>query len=134
MVTRLNLSNGQWLDVKDRLKVKDKRDQHSYSVDGVSSDGQTYRFNIVKHGIATAAIRIVNWLVNDETGKPVAWPSGKPFKDRVEAIESLDEEVFEEIAREIRLHVERVEEASDAAKKSTPDGETNSATTSPSVN
>lgn len=134
MITRLPLSNGQWIDVKDRLKVKDKRDQHTYSVDGVSSDGQTYRFNIVKHGIATAAIRIVNWFVNGEDGKPVSFPSGKPFKDRVEAIESLDEDVFEEIAQAVRKHVEALEEASDAAKKSTPDGATNSATTSPSVN
>ena len=51
-MARLDLPDGQWIDVKDKLQVRDKRDVHTYSVDGVSSDGKTYRFNVVKHQIA----------------------------------------------------------------------------------
>ena len=136
MVTRLEMSDGQWVDVKDGLKVRDKRDQHSYSVDGMSTDGQTYRFNVVKHNIATAAVRILNWSLKatDDHGKPYRWPAGKSFKDRVDAIESLDEETFDEITRVVSEHEKSRSEASDEAKKSIPTGETDGGETSPSVN
>ena len=135
MVTRLHLSDGQWIDVKDVLKMRDKRDQHSYSVDGMSTDGTTYRFNVVKHTIATAAIRIRNWSVkaSDDLGKPLRWPSGKSFKERVEIVESLDEDTFEEISTAIRGHETALTEASEAAKKPTPTGATDSTATSPSA-
>jgi hypothetical protein len=134
-ITRLELSDGQWVDAKDSLKMRDKRDQHSYSVDGMSTDGTTYRFNVVKHTIATAAIRILNWSLKatDDFGKPVRFPSGKSFKDRVEAIESLDEDTFEAISKAIQEHEKALTEASEAAKKLTPTGATDSTATSPSA-
>lgn len=140
MITRLTLPNDQWIDVKDRLRVRDKRDVHSYSVDGVSSDGQTYRFNVVKHQIATAAVRITNWYVLDDgsthkDGKPqpIVFPSGKSFKDRIEAIENLDEEVFEGITEALGTHAKDVEVAAEDAKKETATGGTGSAPTLPSA-
>ena len=133
MITRLALPDDQWVDVKDKLKVKDKGDQHAYSVDGVATDGQSFRLNGVRYGIATAAIRIVNWSVRDEFGKPIYWPSGKSFKDRVAIIEGLDEDVFDGIFKAISDHVTAVEEAADAAKKSTPDGVTDSGPSSSSA-
>lgn len=133
-MTKLELQDGQWIDVKDGLKVRDKRDQHTYSVDGVSSDGQTYRFNIVKHQIAQAAVRIVNWLIKDEFGKDVAWPSGKPFRDRVAVIESLDEATFDLIHEALSAHLTVRELEAVAEKKETTAGETGSAPSSPSAN
>ena len=127
MATRLILQNDQWIDVKDKLRVRDKRDVHTYSVDGVSSDGQTYRFNVVKHQIATAAVRILTWSLKDEDSKPIAWPSGRPFKDRIEAIENLDEEAFDAITEALSEHAKAVEAESVTEKNETPAGETSSA-------
>ena len=82
-MARLDLPDGQWIDVKDKLQVRDKRDVHSYSVDGVSSDGKTYRFNVVKHQIASAAVRITGWSLPEcsrlASGRrrPTALPSSK---------------------------------------------------------
>jgi hypothetical protein len=103
--TRLTLPGGQWIDVKDKLKVRDTRQIHSHSVDGMSADGQTYRFNVAKHAIATAATRITNWggFVGDD-GKPLPYAPGKPFDERVDVIESLDDDVFQEISKTLNGH------------------------------
>lgn len=134
MATRLDLKNDQHIDVKDRLKVRDKRDVHSYSVDGVSSDGLTYRFNVVKHQIGTAAVRIVNWSLKDEAGKAIQWPVGKtPFKERVEAVESLDEDAFDEIVKVLNKHFKDIEAEDDDEKKEITDGEIVSGQSLPSA-
>ena len=141
MATRLELTDTQWIDVKDKLKVRDKRDVHSYSVDGVSSDGLTYRFNVVKHQIATAAVRITNWSLLDDghttrDGKPqpIAWPVGKAsFKERVDAIENLDEEQFDGIVKVLNKHVKDVDAEADDEKKEIPDGEIVSGPSLPSA-
>ena len=134
MVTRLTLPNGQWFDVKDRLKVRDKKEIHGYSVEGVATDGLTYRFSVVKHQIASAAVRITNWSLVDEAGKAIVYPSGRPFKDRVTVIEDLDEAAFEAVTDMLNEHVKVVEGESADEKKETPDGETPSGPSSPSVN
>ena len=140
MATRLELPNNQWIEVKDKLKVRDKRDVHSYSVDGMATDGLTYRFNVVKHQIATAAVRIIRWSLQDDGSmhkdgqpKPIEWPNGQPFKARVEAIEGLDEEAFEEITEALNKHLRVVEAADEDAKKEIPAGETTSTPSSPSA-
>ncbi len=132
-MTRLTLKNGQWFDVKDKLKVRDKREVHTYAVDGVAADRQTYRFNVVKHQIANAAVRILNWDLKDEDGKPVAWAAGKSVADRIAVIEGLDESVFEELTDVLNAHLEAVDAASVAEKNATADGASESGTTSPSA-
>lgn len=135
MPTRLSLSKDQFVDVKDKLRVRDKREVHTYSVDGVSSDGQTYRFNVVKHQIANAAVRIVNWLIRDEDGKPIPYPVGKAtVKERIEAIEGLDEDIFEEVTKALSAFEKSSDEEAEEEKNETPDGEITSGPSSPSVN
>lgn len=134
MPTRLSLSDGQFVDVKDKLRVRDKREVHTFSVDGVSSDGQTYRFNVVKHQIANAAVRILNWLIKDEDGKPIPYPVGKStVKERIEAIENLDEDVFEEVTKALHEFEKESDEEAEEEKNETPAGETTSDQNSPSV-
>lgn len=134
MITRLPLDGGRWVDVKNRLKVKDGKEVHTYSVDGMATDGQTYRFNIVKHRIATAAVRIVNWGgFTDDAGKPLAWPAGQPFKARVDVIEGLDQAEFDTVIDAVTEHIKAVEAADEAEKKSTAGGETDSTPSSTSA-
>jgi hypothetical protein len=132
-MTRLTLKNGQWFDVKDKLKVRDKREVHTYAVDGVAADRQTYRFNVVKHQIATAAVRILNWSLTGDDGKAISWPAGKPVADRIQAVEGLDEDVFEELTDVLNAHLEQVDAASVAEKNAIADGASESGTTSPSA-
>lgn len=132
MHARLTLPQG-WIEVKPKLKVLDKKHQHAYSVDGVSSDGKTYRFNVVKHQIATAAIRITAWGLTGEDGKPIPYPTGRPFEDRVAAIEQLDEEMFEAITEALDAHVRTVEADHAEGKAETPVGGTPSGASLPSA-
>jgi hypothetical protein len=125
--TRLTLPNDGFVLVKDKLKVQDKEDIHSYSVDGMATDGRTYRFNVVKHQVATAAARILDWSLEP------AWKPRALFKDRTAAIRNLDEDVFESIAEALSAHDKARDEAEADAKNATADGETDSAATSPSA-
>ena len=123
---RLTVSDGCWIDVKEKLKVRDGRQIHSHSVDGMSSDGKTYRFNVVKHAIATAAVRVLNWGgYTDDNGKPLVYPAGKPFEERVDVIESLDEDVFQELSKVLNEHFAKKDETEDAGEpeKNAPSGE-----------
>lgn len=123
MATRLDLPDGQWVEIKDKddLRVKDERLIHTHSVDGVSSDGQTYRFNVVKHQIATGAVRIRNWSLKDKAGKPVPYAVGKSFDERVAAIEEIPRKVFELITRAINVHDGEAEAEAEAAAEGKKD-------------
>jgi hypothetical protein len=124
MATRISLPNDQWIEVKDKLKVRDKRDIHTYSVAGVASDGLTYRFNVVMYHIATAAARILNWSLKDDRDKPIAYPVGKSFDERVAAIEGLYEDQGEAINLAIQEHDAAKASAAVTEKNETPDGVT----------
>ena len=132
MVTRLELSNGEWIEVKDRQTVRDEKEVHSYSNEGMSTDG--YRYNIVKHRIATAAVRIKKWGLTNDDGKVITWPGpGSSFKERVEAVESLYEEQGDLIHEAITKHLTALSVANAAEKKETQDGATDSEQSSPSA-
>jgi hypothetical protein len=117
-MARLDLPDGQWIDVKDKLKVKDKRDVHTYSVDGVSSDGKTYRFNVVNHQIATAAVRITGWSL------PTEYPNGRrsTTADRIAVINDLDEDVFDDITKALDTFDKAATAAEEAEKNEIPAG------------
>lgn len=127
--TRLELPDGQWVDIKATLKVKDRRDIHSYSVDGMSTDGKTYRFNVVNHQIGSAAARIVKWQLAGVKAFPVA----ASFTEKVAAIADLDEDVFEVITAALNAHDKAADAEAESEKNGTADGGTGSDPTSPSA-
>lgn len=127
-MTRLQLSDGQWVDVKDTLKVRDKRNVSDYALKGVASDGKSINFDPYRHQIATAAVRILNWSVLDEREKPIVWPAGKSFDERVAAIEGLDEDALDAISEAINEHFRPVVAEEESGKNETGEvlaGETN---------
>lgn len=131
--TRLELSDGNWIDVKDELSVRDERDRVGYASDGVSSDGQTYRINATKFEIAQAAVYIVNWSAT-RNGQPWAWLANASFKDRVAVIESLPKHALEAISRAIGAHARESKEAdADSKNASAGGGVIASEATSPSA-
>ena len=117
-VHRVELKNDDWVDFKERLKVRDKRDIHTYSVDGVATDGQTYRLNVVKHQIASAAVRVSAWKLEGVK----SFPTGMPFKDRVAAIEDLDEALFDTLNLKIREFEQERDRQEEEEKNETADG------------
>ena len=119
MAERIALSCDQWIDVRERLKVKDKRDVHSYSVDGLATDGLTYRLNVVKHQIATAAVRITDWHLSGEK----SYPTVSQFKDKVAAIEELGEDIFDEITAALGNSDKAKQAAEDEEKNAIAGGE-----------
>jgi hypothetical protein len=131
-MTRLTLKNGQWFDVKDKMKVRDNEFVHSFSYQGISNDGKTIHYNIIKHQISTLAVRTLAWSLVDEDGKVIHWPVGKnPHRERVDVIENLDGETFEEVSDLLAAHIKSLEPVTE--KNETAGGEPNSTTTSPSA-
>jgi hypothetical protein len=116
VMERLIVSDTEWIDVRSHLKVRDRRDIHTHSVDGMATDGLTYRFNVVKHQIASAAVRIGAWSL------PLPWPT--TFKDRVAAIEDLDEDVFGRISKALEAFEAAHRAEEEQAKNATADGGT----------
>jgi hypothetical protein len=133
-ISRLTLPTGEWIDVKDKQKVRDEADVNSYSNEGISAEGN--RYNIVRHRAATAAVRISNWSVtNLDDGKPIRWPGpAASFKDRVAIVESLYEEQGDAISEAISKHLKELADADLAKKNATQTGEAVSEPSSPSVN
>lgn len=121
---RLDLPDGQWIEVKDKQKAGDRKNILGYASNGISSDGK-YDFNVTAHQIATAAVRIVNWSVKGEDGKPIMWPSGQPFSTRAKVVADLDEDTFDAISSALNEHLRALEAADADAKKDTGTGETN---------
>ena len=87
-------------------------------VDGVSSDGKTYRFNVVKHQIATAAVRITGWSL------PAEYPNGKrsTTADRIAVIEGLDEDIFDAITKCLDAHDKAATAEAESEKNEIPAG------------
>jgi hypothetical protein len=132
MITRLDLSNGEWIEVKDQQTVRDEKEVHTYSNDGMAAD--SYKYNIVKHRIATAAVRIKKWSVTNDEGKVIPWPGpGSTFKERIEVIENLYEKQGDMISAAITKHLNALLAAEAAEKKETQDGATDSGQSSPSA-
>ncbi len=117
-IKRVDVEGGDWLDLKDKLKIGDKANIQSQASDGIASDQKSFRFNVVRYNIANAAVRIVNWSLKNDDGTPIDFPSGKPFDDRVKAVSGLDEEVFDKV----HAAIEAFEETLGKEKNAQTDG------------
>lgn len=131
-ITRLELPNGEWIDVKDRQTAGDEANVNSYSNEGISADGN--RYNVVRHRIGTAAVRIKAWSLTNDEGKVIAWPGpASSFRERCAVIEKLYEEQNDLIGAAISKHLAALAAARAEEKKETTVGETGSAPSSPSA-
>lgn len=116
-VTRLALTDGDWIEVKRALTVGERRSIISSAAKGgISSDGQ--RVHIDANEMAFA--RVATWLLD--------WSfvgmDDKPMKFTAAAVRNLDSESFTEIEAAIDAH----EEAETAAKNSSASTATGSST------
>lgn len=121
-MTRLDLADGQWIDVREKLKVRDKAFINAYSVRGLSEE-RMVGFNVVNYNIAHAAVRITAWAIKDDKGRDIAYPGSTVSpEERAKAICALDEDIFEPIADAIDAYVKS--KALVTEKNETADGVT----------
>lgn len=107
MVHRIDLTDGDWIEIKDRLTVGERKGILSKAArGGFSSDGQRVHLDATEAQFA----RVEAWLV-DWSFKGL---DDKPMKLSGTAIRALDNESFTEIEEALDKH----EEAQAAAKNS----------------
>lgn len=106
-VDRLTLSDGDWIEVKRRLTVGERRGILSRAAKGgVSSDGTRVHLD----GAEMAFGRVEAWVLDWS----FVGPDDKTVKLSPNALRNLEPETFAEIEAAIDAH----EEAQDAAKNS----------------
>lgn len=123
-VVRLEVSDGDWLDVKKRLTVGEERAAFQQIVGEVNIDGSWRKPNFEMIGLAEVAAYIVAWSFVDPQGRAV------PFS--LQALQNLEPASYREIEAAIDAHVKRVE-AARSAEKNASDGEIAPGTILPSV-
>jgi hypothetical protein len=123
-IVRLDLSDGDWVDVKKRLTVGEERAAFQAIIGEVNQATGWRRPNVEMVGIAEMVAYIIRWSLRDANDLPV------PVT--VDTIKSLDSESFTEIEKALETHIKAVETEL-AAAKNTTDGETKSVATFPSA-
>lgn len=113
-IVRLELSDGDWVDVKKRLTVGEERAAFQAIVGEVNQATGWRRPNVEMVGIAEMVAYIVRWSFRDAQDLPV------PVS--VSAIKQLDSISFSEIEKALEVHVAAVEAEAQASKNEKGDG------------
>ena len=124
-MARLELPNGQWLDVKDDVRVRDKRDAFEYSKIELGDDGKIHSVEqLQRHQVSLAAIWIAAWsLIVD--GKAAQWPGERAtFKNRISALEDLPGRLFDLVTDAVMAYVNARDADVVTEKNETPAGAT----------
>lgn len=110
--TRIDLSAGDWLLVKQRLTNGETREQLRRSYTHVNG---THYYDPIESGMALVVAYLVDWSLTNDEGKPVVIRE-KPRNEVVAALDALSSEDFGEIKRAIETH-ERAMETDRQEKK-----------------
>lgn len=122
---RLELSDGDWVDIKRALTVGEESDIAFKAMKTIRSDSAAEIDGSLMRFLMTATY-VQGWSLLDYEGQPIKWPVGKPLDDRVAVLRALDRASMEELEAAIAAHREAME-------KNAPSGETVSAAASPSA-
>jgi hypothetical protein len=128
LVDQLQLSEGDWIEVKRELSVGDSRTALSHAITGISRDGDTYRVDPALQDLATTANRIVRWSFIDQTGAPMPWERTWSLKRKIDALDKLDADTKAEIDAAFTHY-----DAKRALEKKSHDGASASVAISPSA-
>lgn len=113
-VTRLELGDGEWIEVREELSVGEQRKAYTAAVKGSvkTDEGTRTEYDAQKLSFALVVAYLVDWSARDGNDKPVDIST---LEKRRAAIEALDSESFEAIETAIEQHIAAVT----AAKKTT---------------
>lgn len=121
-VVRLDLSDGDWIDVRRVLTVGEERDLVSLAVRGYRPDG-TADLDTRLLSFLAAATYIHAWSLINLDGMAIAWPVNVSVQKRVEILRQLDAPTMAEIDAAINAHRE--------AQATSPNGPSGGSTTGP---
>jgi hypothetical protein len=129
-VTRLNLTDDDFIDVKARLNTGEYHELFARLSPHVTP-GEVTRFDTRVAGTAKVLSYLVGWRFKDDAG-PVAYSLDMSESARQATLNNLDPDAFREIREAIEKH-EETTEAEIAAKKNGRISEKESPVISPSV-
>lgn len=101
---RLELTDGDWIEVKERLTYGEEQRLASGAFDKVSKPGDNeaeFSMNMERYNILRLSIWLVDWSF--------IGPKGKPVRLSKEAIADLDPDTVTEIDAALTAHIERIE-------------------------
>jgi len=125
---RLDLSDGQWLLIKERLNVGEERAMNA-RLYFTGDDGQLH-VNLLQVGVAIVTAHLLDWSLTDDDGKPIPI-RGLSAGDMQQVLDNLLPERYAEIRKAVEAHDDAVRAARTQEKK-LPAGESAPAATSPS--
>lgn len=120
---RLPLSDGDWIEIKERLSIGDARAATASFIGSYTKDGARTP-NMETLGMGEVLAYVLDWSFRDANDKPV--------KVSLEAMKALDMETYGEVEAAISRHVEALEASDDVREKKIPNGEPSSGGTSSS--
>lgn len=124
---KLDLSDGDWIEVKRTLTVGEERDLVSLAVRGYRPDG-TADLDTRLLSFLSAATYLKAWSLIGMDGMPIPWMPGASVTARVDVLRTLDTATMTEIDAAISAHREAV-----ATAKNAHSGGTGTDQTSPSA-
>lgn len=129
-VSRLRLSDGDYIDVKRRLSHGEREEMFARMAPRPAPEGG---FELSRREVRTARVlaSLVGWSFTDAAGAPAAFSPRQPEAERLSAILALDPDTFDEVLAALDAH-EAAQEAAREALKKTPGGAPADAPTSPS--
>jgi hypothetical protein len=127
-VVRLQLSGGDFIDVKKELNTGESRRVFARMARDMTP-GENVKLDPQQVGMAKVVEYLIGWSFTDEDGRPVPLPESPEMKEAV--ISNLHIDTWNEIRLAVDEHEERVD-AQRAQEKKVPTIESSSKTTSPS--
>jgi hypothetical protein len=116
-IVRLDLSDGDWIDVKRELTGGEERECTSRAIRGYFTDKDTgqQKADLDPNKILSvrAALYIHNWSLTDLDGRAIPWPLNKPLDVKLGIYSALDRDTMAEIDDALVA----LREAEDAKKK-----------------
>lgn len=102
-VVRLDLTDGDWIDVKKTLTVGEERDIASLAVRGYGRDGKV-DIDAGKLSFLTAAHYLVNWSLLNLQGQAIVWPANLSIDKKINILRTLDGPTMREIEAVLDTH------------------------------
>jgi hypothetical protein len=128
--TTLQLSDGDWIEVRKRLtsgedrlmqRLTAKGYQKSESTDGGDAEWRI-DYDVTKYAPVRIASYVTSWSIRNFKGEPIPLPANYSLEKRVQIVESLDEDTVGEMDDAILEHIRTQKEEREQEKKARAGG------------
>ncbi len=128
-ITRLPISDGDFLDVKGQLN-HGEYDDHLSRISPFQTPGEPIRMETRQIRTSKVLSYLVGWSLTQK-GKPIPYSPDMPVNTRIDVLNSLDRATFTEMYQAIDAHEDKAD-AEAAVRKNGQGGATESPAISPS--